>query len=940
MIKTFTEYICDIILEQIASGKEPIIVLPNKRPIAYMQKYMAGKMKQAIWFPKIYTIEDFVLHITNMQVAEPNYTANCLFKIYNEALQDQADSFDDFIKWWSLVIADFNDIDMYMVDADQLFNYINEAKAIENWNPGEKEPTKLQQHYLSFWKYLPLFYKQLNDKLSDEQLGYRGMLYKKAAKMLQTANFQLGQEDVIFAGFNALSTAEEMIIERFLKDKKGAIYWEADDYYLQDKKQEAGKFLRHYKTKWQQYSNAVFFSNNLLLNNPIKINVLGAPKSMMQAALAGKIAKQLLQNKNTALIPADESLLTPLLYQLPQTKNNEINISMGYPIATLPLNGLYVIILDFIEQLVKDKQAIFNTHLLHQLFSHPYASILFNNNKHYEAVIATKKLIQKILGAGKINYNLSELKSLNLQFNEIDFYWFFETLIEDDEARNLFPSILHKTNEKLIIGANTAIQLKELLLLQVHLYQEILSDIIQVYYHVEETNIKQAKTLFTLIHQALLSKSLPFIGNATGGMQFIGLLETRMLQFDEIIITGCNEGILPSAKAIGNSFIPYDIRHQFNLPTYKDSEAVFAYHFYRLIQGAQQVYLIYNTETDEFGSGEKSRFLIQLEMELKRKNPAAAITSEIIKLPALNNFSRKNIQFEHTARIDETIKVLSEKGLSATALISYKNCSLQFYFKYIERIHEPDEIATEVGANIVGSVIHAVLEEIYAPFKNQYIVSQQLQRSFSELEVLTRKAFEKIEPGVESSSGKNLLFIQTSVRIVANFLAQEQKSLKNGVALRLLHTEQQFECNLNVEKESIKLRGTIDRIDEWDNKVRIIDYKTGVVDPKKLKVEAIETVFEDAEYDKAFQLLFYTLLYRKNATIKNQEVEAGILSLRKISEGLHTISTVEENETILEKFEQHLVALIAQLHDEKLPFIQTTNTDICSYCAYANICMR
>lgn len=214
--------------------------------------------------------------------------------------------------------------------------------------------------------------------------------------------------------------------------------------------------------------------------------------------------------------------------------------------------------------------------------------------------------------------------------------------------------------------------------------------------------------------------------------------------------------------------------------------------------------------------------------------------------------------------------------MSATALITYKNCALQFYFKYIERIREPDEIASEVGANIVGSVIHAVLEKIYAPLINQVISMKQIDYSFEVLETLTREAFNKIEPGSDSNSGKNLLFVQTAVRIVSKFLHQEQKAIKSGVKIKLLHTEAQFESELLVKNENVKLRGTIDRMDEWNNAIRIIDYKTGSVDQSKLKVNTIEDVFEEADYDKAFQLLFYTLLYHKNYPNVTKEVEARI----------------------------------------------------------------
>jgi hypothetical protein len=814
-MQTFIEYIGDILLEQIKLGNDPILVLPNKRPVAYLQKYMASKAQESIWFPKIYTIEDYVLHLTKMQLADPIYTASCLYDIYTETLQDQADTFDDFVKWWNLLISDFNDIDMYMVDSKQLFNYINEAKAIENWNPGEQAPTKLQQHYLTFWKYLPLFYEKLNQKLRSNNLGYRGMIYRKAAELLPKNEVSNDNNAVIFAGFNALSTSEEMIIEYILTSKKGAIYWEADDYYLADDNQEAGKFLRHYKSKWQHLSNSIFFSNNSLLNEAKEINIIGAPKSMMQASLAGNIATEILNKNNidAALIPADEALLSPLLYQLPAIANKDINISMGYPIVSLPLNGLYAIVFDFINQLEKDKQPLFSTNLIHQLFNHPYAAILFKNNTKV-AFGELKNCKKKLLSSGKIYHSLKDLEALNAEADSLNFYWFFESLIQHFSQPNLLTKFFTQINEKLTVNIGESDVLREILLVQVNVFNDIIQAINKVFYQGERTKIRQSRTLYNLINQSLISKTLPFIGNATGGMQFIGILETRMLQFEEIIITSCNEGVLPSSKVSGNSFVPFDIRFQFNLPTYKDSEAVFAYHFYRLLQGAKKIHLIYNTETDEFGSGEKSRFLTQLEMELTIKNKQACVKNNIIKLPALNNFGRKAIQFEHNENIDLTLKAQCDKGLSATALTSYKNCSLQFYFKYIERIREPDEIASEIGANIVGSVIHAVLENIYAPLKNQIISLQQIEYTFDELETMTRAAFEIIEPGVDSNSGKNLLFVQTAVRIIAKFLLQEQSEIKSGVKIKLLHTESQFEHELKVSSDSVKLRGTIDRMDD------------------------------------------------------------------------------------------------------------------------------
>jgi RecB family exonuclease len=940
-MKPFIEHLSEILIAQIEKGNDPILILPNKRPIAYLQKYMASKAQQAIWFPKIYTIEEFVIHITQMQVADPIYTAASLFEIYSEALQDQADSFDDFIKWWNLIISDFNDIDMYMVDAMQLFNYINDAKAIELWNPGEHTPTPLQQHYLSFWKYLPTFYHQLNQVLVDQNLGYRGMLYKKAAHILQNNAFTLTNTPVIFAGFNALSTSEEIIVEHFLKNNQGFIYCESDDYYLRDSQQEAGKFLRKYKAKWEHYPNAIFYTNNCLLSASKEVNIIGAPKSMMQATVAGNLTSKILLNnvQNAALIPADEAMLLPLLYHLPEKDIKEINISMGYPIVSLPLSSLYAIIFELISKLEKEKDALFNTHLIHQLFSHPYSNILFTLNKNQNVQFEIKNLIQKIVASNKIYFSIADIKVLNDENPQLNFYYFFELLIQLFNNEITLTQLLNSINTLLEENANQLGELKEILLLQITTYNEILKDIFHVFYNSNKNIITQHKTVLNLINQSLASKTLPFIGNATGGFQFIGILETRMLHFDEVIICGCNEGILPSAKASGNSFIPYDIRNQYQLPTYKDSEAIFAYHFYRLIQGAKKVHLIYNTETDEFGSGEKSRFLTQLEMELVIKNPLANINSKIISLPNLTHVNRNSISFEHNSKIDNAISDLLEKGLSATALISYKNCPLQFYFKYIEKVKEPNEIANEVGANIVGSVIHAVLEEIYAPLKNDIIKLNQIEYNIADLEAKTIKAFKHIEPNAEIQSGKNLLFIQTAVRIVFNYLKEEQKALKRGANLKLLFTEQQFDGNLNINNATIKLRGTIDRMDLYNNQVRIIDYKTGSVDTAKLKIKNLDDLFLDADYDKAFQLLFYTLLYIKNFPEANKDVLSGILSLRKISIGLSCVEA-ENKDELMSLFEDKLVDLIKNLMKQDVPFKQTNNLKICSYCAYVNVCMK
>lgn len=948
-MKNYLEYIGDLIIQHIQQEQEIILVLPNKRPVAYLQQYIASQLNKPIWFPQVFTIEELVCELSGMQAADPGYTACCLYRIYKELLQDQADSFDDFLKWWNMLISDFNDIDMYLVDADSLFNYVNEAKAIDLWNPGQATLTELQQRYLSFWKHLPALYKQLNEQLSNAHLGYRGMLYRKAAANLSNNASYFEGKPLIFAGFNALSSSEENIIAYFLKQQQGFIYWEADEYYLNDKSQEAGKFLRYYKEHWGNYKNSIFYCNNRLSQEPKEIHISGAPKSMMQASYAGQLLKELIDSHasvnnsalnalDIALIPADESQLNPMLYQLPAAYIKQINISMGYPIISLPLYGLYELVFEMIAFRDKHEQALFNASLLHRFFSHPYFPVLCAENHDKGVGQEINSLKKALLLSGKITYDVNDLALLHQDYKHINTLWFFDAVSKTKGDLSCVLKLLNNINDHLSSSANIHDSIKQLLQYQLSTYNQVLLDIHNIFFVDDEQLIKQSKTLLTLITQGLQSSTVPFLGNATGGVQFIGLLETRMLHFDELIITGCNEGILPGAKAAGNSFIPFDIRLSYQLPTYRDSEAVFAYHFYRLLQGAKKIHLIYNTETDEFGSGERSRFLSQIEKEIVLKNKQATVRQSIIKLPEISGSGRKSIRIAHQLHLDKINNLLVNVGLSPTALTSYKNCSLKFYFKYIEKIKEPDEIADEVGANIVGNVIHHVLEDIYLPLVSKEITAKDITYTTSALEQMTVKAFEIIQVGSYAHSGKNLLFIQTAVRIISKYLNDEIEQLNQAAKISIMHIEEKFKTHMKVRDVMVLLQGKTDRIDKYNGAIRIIDYKTGSVDKKKLKIETADQLFMSHEYDKAFQLMFYRLLF-DDLKKSDDNLITGILSLRKISDGLNVVETEDVNE-LMKDFRIKLNALLEKLLDEHGIFEQTDDIDVCAYCEYKNICMK
>jgi hypothetical protein len=330
--------------------------------------------------------------------------------------------------------------------------------------------------------------------------------------------------------------------------------------------------------------------------------------------------------------------------------------------------------------------------------------------------------------------------------------------------------------------------------------------------------------------------------------------------------------------------------------------------------------------------------LSQIEKEIVLKNKQATVRQSIIKLPEITGSGRKSIRIAHQLHLDKINNLLVNVGLSPTALTSYKNCALQFYFKYIEKIKEPDEIADEVGANIVGNVIHHVLEDIYLPLVSKEITAKDITYTTLALEQMTVKAFEIIQVGSYAHSGKNLLFIQTAVRIISKYLADEIEQLNKGAKISIMHIEEKFKTHMQVRDIMVLLQGKTDRIDRYNQVMRIIDYKTGSVDKKKLKIEAADQLFMSQEYDKAFQLMFYRLLF-DNLKKSSSNLITGILSLRKISDGLNVVETEDVN-VLMKDFRIKLNALLEKLLDEHGVFEQTDDIDVCAYCNYKNICMK
>jgi ATP-dependent helicase/DNAse subunit B len=396
-----------------------------------------------------------------------------------------------------------------------------------------------------------------------------------------------------------------------------------------------------------------------------------------------------------------------------------------------------------------------------------------------------------------------------------------------------------------------------------------------------------------------------------------------------------------------NSFIPYELKRHFGLPTYSDKDAIFAYHFYRLIQRAKNITLVYNTESDALGSGEKSRFLTQLIYELPKVNPAVKLKEQLLNVPALDAYTGTMAPVQKTEWVLDKLRARAEYGLSPSVLNRYRNCQMQFYFQAVAGLKEADEIEETIGADVLGSAIHSVLEKLYTPYIGKNLHVADVRAMKPAVEQLMQDAFAEKYDINEISHGKNLLTLRVANRFVQNFLDSEIRGLqqleKEGKPLMIKSLEEDLETVVRCGEQEIKVRGKADRIDLLGNVTRIIDYKTGQAADNELRFAEWDTIANDPTLDKSFQLLMYALMYqRKNPHIETN-IQSGIITFRELSAGLKSVSALGHksiDKLLLDDFEKQVSKIVTEIFDEATPFVQTTDPERCIYCSFKGICNR
>lgn len=938
---------------------EVCIVMPNRRAKLFLKNFLSTAFDTPIWAPQIFSIEDFILDLSGAESLDSLSSAFEFYTVYSEIEGEKAQSVDDFLQWAPTLLHDFNELDQYLVNAKDLFDYLSEERAIALWNVEKKELTEFQKKYLIFWKSLANYYQKFSEHLEHKKLLYQGLAYRKVAGNAVNLVQEKKWKKIIFAGFNALNTAEKLIFKSLAEAGLADILWDADAYYLEDENQEAGKFLRTFQETYGKYNaeKSFLWQANELLTSPKNIVIAGVAQQVGQAKVAGEILRELGNEsngnfKNHALVLADENLLIPVLHSIPDSVAR-FNVTMGYPLRNLALNNLIDILFNLQDNAVKygkspaANKVRFYYRDLKKLFHHPYVQLIISSkfSSTDEKKWLARNFIQHL---EKQNIVFVSLQQIKTYFEEQAFD--FTALLPlinpwQNDVSNPLNSFL-EIIESVRLSSNQENQkIKSFELEVLFQYSKITRRILTLLAETSVDSFKEIKTIRAVFNQLVNAQSVAFIGEPLEGLQVMGMLETRSLDFETVILLSTNEGVLPASKK-ENSFIPFELKNTFGLPTYADKDAIFGYHFYRLLQCAKNCYLIYNTETDEFGSGEKSRYITQLQQELQHKNKNIHIEERLYTIPLKSDSAAVKIQINKNKFVNERLNELFEKGISPSALNVFRNCSLQFYFNYIARLRETDEPEESIDVATFGTVIHSVLEEGYTPYIGKVVHAEALRKSFSKLPQKVENAFKAIYKNGDLTSGKNYLNVKIAEKYLQTFVNEECAFIDNiekqGQYLSLLNLECDLSSMLQVGNKQVKLKGKADRIDKCGTQTRIIDYKTGAVDENELKLKNWEEL-RKVKYNKAFQLLLYAYMYQKNADNKQETLHSGIISFRYLNKGLLSFSMNKDedlNAALLAEFEQELKLLLQEIINPEKQFEQTDEFKNCEYCAFKRICNR
>lgn len=939
-MQSFIGNIAQYILENFSNPEEICVVMPNKRAGIFLKKEIASRVAQPTWSPYVTSIEDFVFSISGLQPADHAELLLALFRHVKKTVGHEEDRFEDFCKWAPSLLADYSEIDMWMADPNNLFTNLADIKEIEHWSLGEKELTEFQKKYLHFWDQLGSWYHALRSEMLAKHKAWTGLAHRMVAETI-TSNEQLNQwKHIVFAGFNALSNSQNKIFTILSESGKAKLLWDVDRYYLEDPLNEAGMFLRNHREKFFGNKNEVDFPHigDDLAGSKKNITLIAAARNVSQARAAATFlhdeGKEFIADE-TAVVLADESLLIPALNALPQ-RFADVNITMGYPMRHTPVYTLVQILFSLQENAARfnihsrEGELKFYHHDVVRLLRHPY---FIATSQHPASLI---NIIRQI---GRRNLTFITPSRLGeLGGDGFDHAQWFRPWSGAQDCIAQLRDFIAELRETFTKREESSLDVEYLY--QFHLALNKITTLIG-----NSPEFSQVSTIKTLALQIFGAGSIPFSGEPLAGLQVMGMLETRCLDFKNVIIVSANEGVLPSQSS-QHSFIMYDLRRAFGLPVHQERDALTAYNFYRLLQRAENICLVYNTDQEGIGAKEKSRYVSQLTYELPKQNKQAEIRTLIAGAELDASRFSKTITIDSSPEIVALAAKKALDGFSPSLINLFRECRLRFYFRYIAGLKEADEVEESVDQNMLGTIMHAALENLYRPFIGNALTPENLKAMHALVAGEVLNAFRNEFPDEEADAGRNHLARKIATRYIAQYLEREKERIESQLAKKVNNTVVALEETLQFETQvggiPVVYKGSADRIDEMNKLIRIIDYKTGFVDDKDVKIDSTEVFTTTDDKGKAFQLMMYAWLYLRGKD-ENAAVQPGLVSFRRNDKRFMQLETATGsvlNTKNIAEFESVLTAITQQILSPETQFDQTPDVSMCRNCEFNAICRK
>ncbi len=961
----FLERIAKLLYDENGKNlRNQCLVFPNRRAGLYFLKYLAAQIDKPVWAPATLTINDFFSTFSPLHVAENEILLIELYKIYRK-LNKSPENFDEFYFWGDMLLNDFDDIDKYMADASVLFRNVQDFKNIDNqfgdldeeqaeiikrfWKNFEPEkPTKEKLEFKNIWSILSDLYIGFRSSLRSLNLAYEGMIFRDLAEKLEIENkADIRWEMVHFIGFNALNKCEETIMKQLKKEGLARFYWDYDNSYIKGGKlNSAGLFLNKNFKSFNNDMPGDWNYDTLLSakNTDIGRRLIATTSDIAQVKLISNLVKEIpdLSSENahhTAVVLADENLLVPVLTSLPEDIG-DVNITMGYPLRQTNVYSLIKQLLNLQRNTTIENGALYfsfrdvNGILKHQLIEH----LLDEEDK---------KILEEIVKNNLIRVPSDHLKKsaiLVTIFRKAD-----NPALLSDYIKDILTNVSVDMGN---IGQGLPDFPMQKNIRNEFIYRVLLS-INRLEMIVNNPDISfKTDTYIRILDKILRNQSVPFSGEPLSGIQIMGILETRALDFKNIIMLSVNEGILPGVST-GSSFIPFSIREAFGLPTINHQESIFAYHFYRLLHRAENITFVYNSNSDGLRTGEMSRFLLQMKYE-QILGPELLNLSFDIKTPvSIREIIERNEK--HSAQLYSLyLDKKSETILSPTAINTWLNCRMRFYYRYVNRLKESAKVSDDIDHAMFGKMLHGIMKNIYNNYSGGEItisILDSIIRDENKLLLLIDKTInENYNREMERSLSDNELIVRD---ILLMYLIKILRADKTVAPFTIINLEESFIFNLNAEINSkiftIRTGGNIDRIDCFSGITRIVDYKTGVIAPRINSVSDLFTDDRKKDYDGWLQTLLYCEAYlakSPDALVKPSVYRVKELPGHKYADTLkirgekNSDLLVENYEIIRKEYLYGLTGTIKSIFSSEEPFRMTHDENKCRLCPYKALCMR